>query len=93
MSDSLTQLLTLTSGCIIVRLWGVHRSTTSIFPPSSRVRSRHTNFANVTLIIVESALLYTATVVFSVVLEVAKTNAYYGITDIVSTGISFLSAD
>lgn len=71
--------------CIIVRLWGIHRSTATVFTPSSRVRSRHINFANVTLIIVESALLYTATVVFSVIFEVAKTNAYYGITDIVST--------
>ena len=84
MSDSLTQLLTLTSGCIIVRLWGVHRSTTTIFPPSSTVRSRHTNFANVTLIIIESALLYTATVVFCVVLDLTRTNAYYGATDVVS---------
>ena len=71
-------------GCIIVRLWGIHRSITSAFTPSSRVRSRHISFADVTLIIVESALLYTATVVLSVVLEVAKTNAYYGVTDIVS---------
>jgi len=40
---------------------------------------------------VESALLYTTTVVFCVVLDLARTNMYYGITDISLevAGISF----
>ena len=44
------------------------------------MRSARLSLADLSLIIVESALLYTATV--SVVLE--KTNADYGVTDVVS---------
>ena len=46
------------------------------------MRSARLSLADLSLIIVESALLYTATVVLSVVLE--KTNADYGVTDVVS---------
>ena len=72
------------TGCIIIRLWTVHKGINRVFPPGSRANSRQISFADVMLIIVESAVLYTATVVFSVAFEVGKSNAYYGVADVVS---------
>ncbi|KAH9915072.1 uncharacterized protein B0H18DRAFT_1125092 [Fomitopsis serialis] len=82
----------LTTGLIIVRLWKIHRRTSADFAQTWRVRSpSRLSFADIILIMVESALLYTTTVVFCVVLDLARTNVYYGITDISLevAGISF----
>ncbi|KAH9913022.1 uncharacterized protein B0H18DRAFT_1216689 [Fomitopsis serialis] len=80
----------LTTGLIIFRLWRAHKRTSSFFTRSWRVRSR-LSLANVILIMVESALLYTTTVVISVVLDLARSNMYYGVADIglEVAGISF----
>ena len=67
-----------------MKLWKVHKRTASAFTRSSRV-PRRMGFKDVILIIVESALLYTITVALCIVLDLARTNVYYGITDIVST--------
>ncbi|KAH9921342.1 uncharacterized protein B0H18DRAFT_880272 [Fomitopsis serialis] len=80
----------LTTGFIIIRLWKIHKRTSAFFAQSWRVRNR-LSLADVILIMVESALLYTTTVVFSVVLDLARTNVYYGVIDlsIEVAGISF----
>ncbi|KAH9913021.1 uncharacterized protein B0H18DRAFT_218602 [Fomitopsis serialis] len=69
---------------------GVHKRTSSFFTRSWRGPSR-LSFADVTLIIIESALLYTTTVIICVVLDLANSNAYYGATDVSLevAGISF----
>ncbi|KAH9915070.1 uncharacterized protein B0H18DRAFT_959469 [Fomitopsis serialis] len=79
-----------TTGLIILRLWRVHKRTSSFFTRSWRGPSR-LSFADVTLIIIESALLYTTTVIICVVLDLANSNAYYGATDVSLevAGISF----
>ncbi|KAH9905077.1 uncharacterized protein B0H18DRAFT_1197943 [Fomitopsis serialis] len=88
---SLTLAINLfTTGLIILRLWRVHKRTSSFFTRSWRGPSR-LSFADVTLIIIESALLYTTTVIICVVLDLANSNAYYGATDVSLevAGISF----
>ncbi|KAH9913020.1 uncharacterized protein B0H18DRAFT_218554 [Fomitopsis serialis] len=72
-----------TTGLVIVRLWKFHRRNAELFSRSWRVPGRM-DWARYTLIIVESALLYTATVVTCIALDLVGTNAYYGMTDIVS---------
>ena len=77
-------MLMSSAGCIIVKLWTVHKRTSSVFTRSSRIPKR-LGFKDVILIIVESALLYTMTVALCIILDLARTNVYYGITDIVRT--------
>ena len=45
---------------------------------------RRMGFKDMILIMVESALLYTVTVALCIITDLARTNVYYGITDIVS---------
>ncbi|KAH9905076.1 uncharacterized protein B0H18DRAFT_1132228 [Fomitopsis serialis] len=79
-----------TTGLVIVRLWKFHRRNAELFSRSWRVPGRM-DWARYTLIIVESALLYTATVVTCIALDLVGTNAYYGMTDISleAAGITF----
>ncbi|KZT69513.1 hypothetical protein DAEQUDRAFT_710009 [Daedalea quercina L-15889] len=78
------------TGLIIDRLWRFHRRDAEIFRQDWRVPGR-LDFVQIIVIIVESALLYTATVIICMVLDVAGTDAYYGATDISleAAGISF----
>ncbi|TFY62722.1 hypothetical protein EVJ58_g3677 [Rhodofomes roseus] len=73
-----------TTGLIISKCWERHQDNSgdTYLPTRKRL-----NFADIIRITVESALLYTTTVVFCVVLDLARTNAYYGITDIVSLSL------
>ncbi|KAI0727110.1 hypothetical protein C8Q72DRAFT_782414 [Fomitopsis betulina] len=78
-------------GCIILKLWTVHKCTASAFSPRSARVLRRMSFKDMILVIVESALLHTVTVALCIILDLARTNVYYGITGISLevAGISF----
>ncbi|KAI0727111.1 hypothetical protein C8Q72DRAFT_841823 [Fomitopsis betulina] len=78
----------LTTVLIVYRIWDVHHQTTAFYRVSrlgtDRIRSA-------VRIFVESAALYTVAVAVSAVVELAKSNAYYGTSDtcVELAGITF----
>ncbi|TFY62721.1 hypothetical protein EVJ58_g3676 [Rhodofomes roseus] len=69
----------LATGLIVYRIWGVHHGTTGFYRSNSLGTDRVTKTIR---IFVESALLYTVSVTVSVIVELAKSNAYYGTSDL-----------
>ncbi|KZT70948.1 hypothetical protein DAEQUDRAFT_688311 [Daedalea quercina L-15889] len=80
----------ITTGLIIRRLWKVHKCTASAFTRSRRLQTR-LGYGKIILIFIESALLYTATIVVCVVVVFAGSIAAYGVTDVALevAGIAF----
>ncbi|KZT69509.1 hypothetical protein DAEQUDRAFT_737983 [Daedalea quercina L-15889] len=78
----------LATGLIVYRIWDVHHQTTAFVRHNWLGSDR---IANVIRIFVESALLYTVSVAVSVIVELAKSNAYYGTSDtsVELAGITF----
>ncbi|KZT69529.1 hypothetical protein DAEQUDRAFT_765372 [Daedalea quercina L-15889] len=78
------------TGLIIVRLWNFHRRSAEVFTQNWRGRGR-LNLVRMILIIVESALLYTTTVIVCIALDIVGSNAYYCATNLSfeAAGISF----
>lgn len=70
------------SALIVYRIWDVHHQTNAFF---RRSRIGTDRIRSAVRIFVESALLYTVVVAISAIAELAKSNAYYGTIDTVSS--------
>lgn len=78
------------TGMIVYRIWRVDRWTSSLFPSSTSTR-RRSKLAAVNTAIVESAVIYTASVLATFISTYSGTNACYGLSDMTLeiAGISF----
>lgn len=81
------------SAAIVYRIWRVNRQSTafetlpsssSSTQPSRAFNSNGTRLSRIMRIIIESGLMYTISVVVSVIPYLAGNNSYYGISDCVS---------
>ena len=76
-----------TAGLIVWRIWGVNkRSSPVVTRANGRVRgvpTPRTKLEQVIRIIIESGLIYTTLVVATFICELAKSNAIYGVSDVV----------
>lgn len=68
---------------MVYRIWAMQKLSSEFFTQTWRGTGR-VNLAHVNRILVESALLYTLSVAVTLITELAKTNANYGASDIVS---------
>lgn len=67
-------------GMVVFPLWRTRRETSEYFKLRSRRRDR---LKGMMLIFIESATLYTLSVAISVIADLARSNAYYPVTDVV----------
>ncbi|PCH39050.1 hypothetical protein WOLCODRAFT_134699 [Wolfiporia cocos MD-104 SS10] len=81
----------ISTGMIVYRIGKVSNQSAQYFSNNSRGSSTRMNLAGINRIIVESALLYTASVAVSLITEVISSNAIYNVTDVSLelAGISF----
>ncbi|KZT69503.1 hypothetical protein DAEQUDRAFT_690628 [Daedalea quercina L-15889] len=69
----------LTTGMVVYPLWKTRRETSEYFKLRSRKRDR---LKGIICIFIESALLYTLSVVISIIVDLVHSNVYYPATDV-----------